>query len=58
MNGNNLFFMLMIDCDTGGKVSESFRVSMDKCVKEIIAVEGMEDILNTYNKCPEKLLPQ
>ena len=48
--------MLMIYCDAGGKITESFRVSMDKCVQEIIAVEGMEEILNACNKCPEKLM--
>ncbi len=48
--------MLIIYCDAEGKVSESFRVSMDKCVKEIIAVDGMEEILNQCNECPEKIM--
>lgn len=48
--------MLMIYCESGGKVSESFIASMDKCTKEIIAVEGMEEILNECNECPESLM--
>ena len=47
--------MLIIYCDTGGKVSESFISSMDKCIQEIISVEGMEEILNECNECPENL---
>lgn len=43
--------MLTIYCDAEGKVSESFVKSMDKCIKEIIAIEGMEEILNECNKC-------
>ena len=46
--------MLIIYCDAEGKVSESFIKSMDKCTQEIIAVEGLEEILNTCNECPEK----
>lgn len=46
--------MLIIYCDAEGKVSESFIKSMDKCTQEIIAVEGMEEILNECNECPEK----
>ena len=26
---------------------------MDKCIKEIISVDGMEEIFNECNKCPE-----
>jgi len=47
--------MLTIYCDTGGKVSESFTSSMDKCIQEIISVEGMEEILNECNDCPENI---
>lgn len=47
--------MLTIYCDTGGKVSESFRSSMDKCIQEIISVEGMEEILNECNECPDNI---
>ncbi|MCO4845140.1 MAG: hypothetical protein KC427_03900 [Sulfurovum sp.] len=45
--------MLIIYCDTEGKVTESFRNSMDKCIKEIISVDGMEEIFNECNECPE-----
>ena len=45
--------MLIIYCDTEGKVSESFINSMDKCIKEIISVDGMEEIFNECNKCPD-----
>ena len=48
--------MLMIYCESGGKVSESFIASMDKCIKEITDVEGMEEILNECNECPENLM--
>ncbi|MFC2057925.1 hypothetical protein ACFLR6_03200 [Campylobacterota bacterium] len=43
--------MLTIYCDTEGKVSESFISSMDKCIQEIVSVEGMEEIFNECNKC-------
>ena len=45
--------MLTIYCDTEGKVSDSFIESMEKCAQEITSVEGMEDIFNECNKCPE-----
>ena len=48
--------MLIIYCDTAGKVTESFKSSMDKCIKEIIAVDGMEEILNECKECPENLM--
>lgn len=47
--------MLIIYCDTEGKVSESFIKSMDKCIQEIISVEGMEEIFNECNKCPDDI---
>jgi histone H3/H4 len=47
--------MLIIYCDTEGKVSESFISSMDKCIQEIISVEGMEEIMNECNECPENI---
>jgi hypothetical protein len=47
--------MLTVYCDAKGKVSESFIKSMDKCTKEIIAVEGMEEILNECNECPDNI---
>lgn len=50
--------MLIVYCDASGKVTESFRSSMDKCVQEIIAVEGMEEILNACKECPETILPK
>jgi len=45
--------MLTIYCDSEGKVSDSFLKSMDKCSKEILSVDGMEDIFNEFNECPE-----
>lgn len=47
--------MLTIYCDTEGKVTESFISSMDKCIQEIISIEGMEEIFNECNKCPDNL---
>ena len=47
--------MLIIYCDTEGKVSDSFVSSMDKCIQDIISVEGMEEIFNECNKCPEDI---
>ena len=44
--------MLTIYCESEGKVSESFIKSKDKCIQEIIAVEGMEELLNECNECP------
>ncbi len=45
--------MLIVYCDAEGKVTDSFVKSMDKCSKEIIAVDGMEEIFNECNECPE-----
>lgn len=45
--------MLIVYCDAEGKVTDSFINSMEKCSKEIISVEGMEEIFNAFNECPE-----
>ncbi|MEA2048845.1 MAG: hypothetical protein U9O64_10425 [Campylobacterota bacterium] len=45
--------MRTIYCESEGKVSKSFVTAMDKCIQEIISIEGMEDIMNEYNKCPD-----
>ena len=47
--------MLTIYCDSEGKVTESFKKSMEKCAEEISAIEGMEEIFHECNKCPEDL---
>lgn len=44
--------MIAMYCESEGKVSESFKKAMDVCVKQIIAVEGMEDIVNEFKECP------
>ena len=46
--------MLIVYCDAEGKVTESFLASMEKSAQKILAVEGMEEIFNACNKCPEK----
>ena len=46
--------MLTIYCDTEGKVSDSFVKSMDTCINKIIAVDGMKEILDVCNECPEE----
>lgn len=45
--------MLTIYCDSEGKVTESFIKSMEKCIEEIKSIEGMEEVFNECNKCPE-----
>lgn len=45
--------MLTVYCDAEGKVTDSFVKSMEKCGKEIIEVDGMEEIFNECNECPE-----
>ena len=45
--------MLTIYCDTDGKVSDSFVKSMEKCINEIIEVEGLKEILDACNTCPD-----
>lgn len=47
--------MLVIYCDSQGKVSESFIKSMEKSIKEIKSVDGMEEVFNVCNECPESL---
>ena len=46
--------MLTIYCDTEGKVSDSFVKSMEKCINEIISIDGMKEILDVCNECPEE----
>ncbi|PHS37680.1 MAG: hypothetical protein COB07_10010 [Sulfurovum sp.] len=45
--------MLIVYCDAEGKVTDSFVKSMEKCAKEIIEVDGMEEIFNECNECSE-----
>jgi len=45
--------MLTIYCDAEGKVTDGFIKSMEKCAKEIIEVDGMEEIFNECNECSE-----
>ncbi|UPT78495.1 hypothetical protein MN086_04940 [Sulfurovum sp. XGS-02] len=45
--------MLTIYCDSEGKVTESFIKSMEKCIEEIKSVEGMDEIFDECNQCPE-----
>jgi hypothetical protein len=45
--------MLTIYCDSEGKVTESFIKSMEKCIEEIKSVEGMDEIFDECNRCPE-----
>ena len=45
--------MLIVYCDAEGKVTDSFVKSMEKCVNDIIVVDGMKEILDACNNCPE-----
>ena len=45
--------MLTIYCESEGRVTESFTKSMEKCALEITSVEGMEEIFQECNQCPE-----
>jgi hypothetical protein len=45
--------MLTIYCESEGKVTESFTKSIEKTAEELTSIEGMEDIFNECNKCPE-----
>ena len=45
--------MLTIYCDTEGKVTDSFVKSMETCRDKLIAVDGMKEILDVCNECPE-----
>lgn len=47
--------MLIVYCDAEGKVTESFKKSMEKCAEDIISVDGMEEIFNICNVCPEDM---
>ena len=49
---NKFCRMIVMYCEAEGNVTESFKKAMDACVKNIIEVEGMEDILNEFNDCP------
>lgn len=44
--------MLTIYCESEGRVTESFKKSMEKAGEEILAIEGMEEIFNECNSCP------
>lgn len=46
--------MLTIYCESEGRVTESFTKSMEKAAEEIISIEGMEEIFNECNTCPEE----
>lgn len=46
--------MLTIYCESEGRVTESFTKSMEKTAEEIISIEGMEDIFNECNSCPDE----
>jgi len=45
--------MLTIYCDAEGKVTDGFIRSMEKCAKEIIEVDGMEEVFTECNECFE-----
>ena len=45
--------MLTVYCDTEGKVSESFVKAMEISINKIIAIDGMKEILDLCNECPE-----
>ena len=45
--------MIVMFCEAEGNVTESFKKAMDVCVKNITAVEGMEEILNEFNDCQQ-----
>lgn len=45
--------MLTIYCESEGNVTESFTKSMEKMALEITSIEGMEEIFNECNQCPE-----
>jgi hypothetical protein len=47
--------MLTIYCESEGRVTESFTKTMEKTALEITSIEGMEEIFNACNKCPEDL---
>jgi len=45
--------MLTIYCESEGRVTESFKKSMEKTALEITSIEGMEEIFAECNQCPE-----
>lgn len=47
--------MLTIYCESEGKVTESFTKSMEKIADELKSIEGMEEIFNECNQCPEDI---
>ncbi|MEN8194652.1 MAG: hypothetical protein ABFS12_17660 [Bacteroidota bacterium] len=47
--------ILTIYCESEGKVTESFTKSMEKTAEELTSIEGMEEIFNECNKCPEDI---
>lgn len=47
--------MLTIYCESEGNVTESFKKSMEKSAQEITSIEGMEEIFNECNICPEDI---
>lgn len=47
--------MLVIYCESDGNVTESFTKTMQKTAEEITSIEGMEEIFNECNICPEDI---
>ena len=45
--------MLTIYCESEGRVTESFKKSMEKTAEEIVSIEGLEEIFHEINNCPE-----
>jgi len=45
--------MLTVYCDSEGKVTDSFIKSMETSINKIIAIDGMKEILDVCNECPE-----
>ena len=45
--------MIAMYCESEGKVSESFTTAMNACTEKIKSVEGMEEILEEFNECPD-----
>ena len=47
--------MLVIYCESEGRVTESFTKSMEKTAEEITSIEGMGEIFEECNICPEDI---
>ena len=47
--------MLVIYCESEGRVTESFTKSMEKTAEEITSIKGMEEIFEECNICPEDI---